>query len=434
MTDDCPTLPKIAYLTGQYPEVSLTFILREVEALRRLGAEVITCSIRRTPPEQHPGRAERAAAASTFHVLEAARKPLGLLAAQAPLLSAPRRYFRALGLALRIRPPGLKALLYQLIFFLEATILARHLVREKVGHLHNHFVFGSATVAMLASELTGIPYSFTLHGPADLLEPYRWRIDEKTARARFVATISHFARSQIMFFSDPAHWDKIRIVHCGVSPERYRAPAEAPLPPRQKGEFRLLFVGRLAPVKGLRVLLEALESLSRTMPDLRLILVGDGPDRKALEQAAAPLGERVVFTGYLSQAEVARAMQSCDIVVLPSFAEGVPVVLMEALASRKAVIATRVAGVGELVEEGETGLLVAPGDAGGLGEAIRRLASDPALCAQMGERGAARVAAEFDIATEAARLARLFAEGPGTALRPAPVAAPVAPASESPAA
>ncbi len=412
-------LPRIAYLTGQYPEVSLTFILREVEALRDLGAEVLTCSIRRTPPEQHPGPAEKAAAATTFHVLELARNPARLLAAQAYLITRPRRYFATLKLALRSGAPGVKARLYQLIFFIEATILARHLEAEKVTHLHNHFVFGSATVAMLTSELTGIPYSFTLHGPADLLEPYRWRLDIKAARAKFVSTISHYARSQLMFFSDPAHWDKIRIIHCGVTPARYDAAPGPALPARAPDEIRLLFVGRLAPVKGLRVLLAALEQLT-DLPNLRLVLVGDGPDRAGLEAAAAPLGDTVTFTGYLSQDEVAQALQACDIFVLPSFAEGVPVVLMEALASEKPVIATQVAGVGELVEEGESGFLVPPGDAEKLAHRIRTLAGDPALRAAMGRHGRARVVADFDIRIEAARLATLFADAAGDDLRPAP--------------
>ncbi|WP_298976336.1 glycosyltransferase [uncultured Roseobacter sp.] len=414
-------LPRIAYLTGQYPEVSLTFILREVEALRDLGAEVLTCSIRRTPPEQHPGPAEKDAAATTFHVLEVARNPLRLLAAQAYLFTRPGRYFATLMLALRSGAPGIKARLYQLIFFIEATILARHLEAEKVTHLHNHFVFGSATVAMLTSELTGIPYSFTLHGPADLFEPTRWRLDAKTARAKFVSTISHFARSQLMFFSDPAYWDKIRIIHCGVTPALYEEAAGPALPPREPDEIRLLFVGRLAPVKGLRVLLAALAELS-DLPNLRLVLVGDGPDRARLEAAAAPLGDRVTFTGYLSQTEVAQALQACDIFVLPSFAEGVPVVLMEALASEKPVIATQVAGVGELVEEGKSGFLVPPGDADTLADRIRTLVGDPELRAAMGQHGRAKVVTDFDIRTEAARLATLFAGAAGEDLRPAPYA------------
>ncbi|TDX21881.1 glycosyltransferase family 4 protein [Rhodovulum visakhapatnamense] len=412
-----PVLPRIAYFTGQYPQVSLTFILREIEALRTMGAEVLSCSARQTPPNLHPGPAEREAAATTFYVLKALRNPLTLVAALSWLATRPRRCARGLRLAWATRAPGLKGAVYQLIYFLEALVLGRHLERHAVGHLHNHFVSGSATVSMLVSDLTGIPCSFTLHGPADLLEPSRWRLDEKVARARFVAAISHYARSQTMLNSDPAHWDRIRIVHCGVAPGRY----EGPDPRREDDEIRLLFVGRLAPVKGLRVLFEALQTIGGDLPGLRLTLAGDGPDRAGLEAAVAGLGGRVRFTGYLSQEAVAAEMKQTDIVVLPSFAEGVPVVLMEAMASRRPVIATQVAGVGELVEHGRSGLIVPPGDAAGLAAAIRRLARDPALRAAMGEAGRKRVLAEFDIATEAARMARLIAEGPGQDLRPAPL-------------
>jgi glycosyltransferase involved in cell wall biosynthesis len=420
-------IPRIAYLTGQYPEVSLTFILREVEALRAMGVDVSTCSIRQTPPEQHPGLVEKEAARTTFHVLKAARNPRHFLAGQLYALTRPRRYLRSFKLALKTRPPGLWALIYQLIFFAEATVLARHLEKEGIQHLHNHFVFGSATVAMLASELTGIPFSFTLHGPADLYEPYRWALAEKTARAKFVSVISHYARSQLMFFSDPEHWDKIRIIHCGVTPDRYDPAlydnAETPItiPTRHDSEIRLLFVGRLAPVKGLRVLLQALEALRVDLPQLHLVLVGDGPDRANLEAAAADLGDRVSFTGYLSQDQVAHAMQAADIIVLPSFAEGVPVVLMEAFASTKPVIATQVAGVGELVEDGVSGFLVPPGDMDTLAARIRTLAGDPELRARMGQHGAQTVKRDFDITQEAARLATLFAGAAGDDIRPSPL-------------
>lgn len=413
MTD----IPRIAYFTGRYPEVSLTFILREVEALRALGADVITCSLQKTPPVQHPGPAEQAAAAGTFNVQEAAKNPLTLLVAQGYMLTRPGAYFSALRLAWATRSPGVKAALYQLFYFVEATLLARHLEREQVGHLHNHFVFGSATVAMLASRLSGIPFSFTLHGPADLFEPYRWALREKVARARFVATISYFARSQIMYFSDPSDWHKIRIIHCGIDPASYAAPQDRDA---TEGALRLLFVGRLDPVKGLRVLLEAVSSLIADFPGLHLTLVGDGPDRAGIEAAAAPLGDHIRFTGYLSQAEVSREMQDCDIFVLPSFAEGVPVVLMEALASARPVIATQVAGVGELVTDGEHGFLVPPGDVESLAARIRDLACDPARRQRMGAAGQARVAAEFDSVTEAARLLRLFAGQEGGAIRPDP--------------
>jgi len=295
----------IAYLAGEFPAVSLTFILREVEALRELGMTVTTCSIRSTPPQQHRGPAEKAAAESTYKVLKELRNPGIFLKAQAQFLRTPGRYFKALKLAFAMRPPGLKAALYQLIYFLEATVLARHLQAIGVTHLHNHFTTGSATVATLVNVLTEIPFSFTLHGPADFLEPYRWRLDEKIKRSKFVSVISHYARSQAMFFSDPAHWSKLRIIHCGVMPDRYRASDGDPIPARRDGETRLLFVGRFAPAKGLRVLLAAMRDLKDKIPGLHLVLVGDGPDRQALEDLAAPLGKMVTFTGYLSQDDVA---------------------------------------------------------------------------------------------------------------------------------
>jgi len=272
---------------------------------------------------------------------------------------------------------------------------------------------------MLAGELTGLPFSFTLHGPADFLDPYRWKIGQKAARARFVATISHYARSQLMFHTPPEHWDRLHIVHCGVDPARYR-PHGTVIPAGPDGEIRAIFVGRLAPVKGLRLLIEAFMRLKDDLPDLTLTLVGDGPDRPAIEAAAAPLGDRVRFTGYLSQDQVAAEVRAADFAVLPSFAEGVPVFLMEALASGKPVVATQVAGVGELVQAGVHGALVPPGDVESLTEAIRAMAKDPKARAAMGQAGRTKVAADFDIATEAARLATLFAGLDPQPVRPTP--------------
>lgn len=404
--------PRIAYLSGRYPAVSLTFIQREIEALRELGAEIVTCSIRRTPPSEHPGPAEKAEAAATFYVIDAAKNPMTLLAAQAPALLEPRRYFSTLALAWRTRSSGLKAWLYQLFYFVEATVLARHLKSEGVERVHNHFISGSATVTMLAARLAGLPYSFTLHGPADLIEPRRWRLDEKIARAEFVACISHYARSQAMLQSAAEDWVKLRIIHCGVMPERYR--------PGDKGEegLHLVFVGRLAPVKGLRVLLEALEEAAKRVPGLRLTIVGDGEERAALEALARPLGDLVRFTGYLSQDEVSEMLASADAVVLPSFAEGVPVVLMEAMAAEVPVIATRVAGVAELVEDGVSGFVVPPGDPAALVEGIVALASDAGRRKKMGKAGRVKVEAEFDVRREAARLLSLFDGTAPVSIRP----------------
>ena len=396
------TLRRLAYLTGEYPRASDTFIQREVAALRALGHEVLTCSIRTTGAEHLVGPEQRSEHARTFKVLEACRAPLRVLRAHGRWLARPARYGRALRLAWTTAPKGVKGRLYNLIYFLEAGVLAAHLAEQGVEHLHNHIAKASCTVAMLASALSGIPYSFTIHGPDIFFEPQHWRIDEKAARAEFVACISAFCRSQLMCFADAAHWPKLRVVHCGIDPARYAAAAgHDPV---------LLFVGRLAGVKGVPLLLEALAALAPAHPALRLRLIGDGPDRAALEARAIRLGlaDRVEFLGYRSQSEVADALAGAQIFVLPSFAEGVPVVLMEAMAAGLPVITTQIAGIPELVDSGISGLLVPPGEAAPLARALDTLLTDPARRHAMGQAGRARVSADFNIATEAAKLSQLF--------------------------
>jgi glycosyltransferase involved in cell wall biosynthesis len=407
-------LPRLAYLTSLYPAASHTFIQREIAGLRALGFDVATVSIRTPDASQLIGPEEEAAHADTFYILDTARSPATLPRALLVALGRPGRLAQTLALAWRTAPPGLRGGVRQLAYLAEAMILAQHLKAQNIAHLHNHFANASANVAMLTSALSGIPFSYTLHGPSDLYAPETWHLREKTARASFVACISHFARSQAMLFSDHAHWGKLRIVHCGVIPDLY----DQALPSPRSGT-RLIFVGRLAAVKGLRVLFEAFAAARKNHPDLYLILVGDGDDRAHLERLAAPFGDAVHFAGYLSQDSVAKALAEADVLVLPSFAEGLPVVLMEALASARPVIATQVAGVSELVEDGVSGFVVPPGDAATLADRIGQLADDPALRKRMGDAGRTKVRADFDIRIEAARIGALFAGEGGGDLRPA---------------
>ncbi len=390
------TLTKLAYLTGEYPRASDTFIQREVAALRAIGHEVLTCSIRTTGAEHLVGPEQRAEHASTFKVLDACKSPLRLARAHIRWLRTPGRYLRALALAWRTAPKGIKGRLFNLIYFLEAGVLAAHLSDKGVQHLHNHIAKASCTVAMLASALSGIPYSFTIHGPDIFFEPHHWRIDEKAARASFVACISDYCRSQLMSFAAQQHWNRFHVVHCGVDPDRYT--------PSQHGGAELLFVGRLAGVKGVPVLLDALRGLD--FPDLRLTLIGDGPDRALLEAQAK--GLPVDFVGYKSQAEVAEALAKADVFVLPSFAEGVPVVLMEAMVSGLPVVTTRIAGVPELVIHEMSGLLVPPGDVIGLRSAIKTVLDNPDMRREMGVAGRETVEADFNIGSEARWLSTLF--------------------------
>ena len=394
---------KFAYLTGEYPRATDTFIQREVAALRDLGLDVSTCSIRRTGREHLVGPEQVSEAARTFYILAEMGPIRVLLDHFGWIMRNPVGYFRGLALAFRTAPKGFRGSLYQLIYFVEAGVLAAHMKRNGITHLHNHIAKASCTVAMLASAISDIPFSFTLHGPDIFFEPKHWRLDEKIARAKFVACISNFCRSQAMVFSGAKDTEKLKIVHCGIDPRRYEKAVNT-------DGHQLLFVGRMAQVKGVPLLLNAVARLSKSHPKTHLTLIGDGPDRAALEEQAETLGiiDHVSFEGYQSQAAVSEALSASDIFVLPSFAEGVPVVLMEAMAAKRAVLTTRIAGIPELIEDGQSGVLVTPGDQNALTQSLATLLDDPALRDRLGAKARTKVQAEFNITTEAAKLAMLF--------------------------
>jgi colanic acid/amylovoran biosynthesis glycosyltransferase len=390
---------RIAYLTGEYPRATDTFIQREVFAFRKQGVDVQTFSIRRTGDEHIVGVEQAAERDRTFYILPV--RPMALLIAHLHLLTAsPMRYLSAIKLAWSTRQVGLKGTFYQAFYFLEAGILAHQIRQEKIQHLHNHFADSSCTVAMLAAELGGFTFSFTLHGPSIFFEPYRWQIGEKIKHALFVSCISHFCRSQGMIFAPSDRWNRMHIVHCGVEPSLFKQVSH------QGMGKNLLYVGRLAVVKGLPILLESLVVLKRSHPDITLTVVGDGPDRAQLEQQTAQMGltANVNFVGYQSQAEVREHMQQTDVFVMSSFAEGVPVVLMEAMAAGVPVVATQIAGVGELVEDGISGFLVPPGDPVLLGDRIEKLLPSAELRNRLGAAGRVKVEKEFNIDHEVTRL------------------------------
>jgi glycosyltransferase involved in cell wall biosynthesis len=273
-------------------------------------------------------------------------------------------------------------------------------------HLHAHFGTNSATVAMLTHELGGPPYSFTAHGPEEFDRPQALRLDEKIARAKFVVAISEFGRSQIFRWSGQQHWSKIHVVHCGVDAMFLSArPSDPPATPR------LVCVGRLAEQKGQLLLVQAAAALARRGTPLELTLVGDGPMRGQIEQLSRDLkmNGHIHVTGTVSNARVREELEQSRAMVLASFAEGLPVVIMEALALRRPVISTQVAGIPELVQAGVNGWLVPPGSVDALAAAMSAaLAASPAKLAEMGAAGAARVAERHDAVTEAKKLKALF--------------------------
>ncbi|MDH3683863.1 MAG: glycosyltransferase, partial [Acidimicrobiia bacterium] len=391
--------PRVAYLTGEYPRATDTWIQREVAALRDRGVVVDTFAVRRPGAEQLVGDEQRAEHARTTYLLDRLRSA-SVAGTHARLLARnPRRYLSALRLAWSTRRPGLAGSLYQLAYFMEAGVLADELRRRHLPHLHNHFGDSSCTVAMLAAELSGRTFSFTLHGPGIFFEPHTWRLDEKLRRAAFCACISYFCRSQAAIFAAPGDGNRLHIIHCGIDPTALQ-------PRRHEGTGdRVLFVGRLAEVKGLPVLLEALRIVAKTHPTVSLTVVGDGPGRERFEAVARDLGltGAVDFVGYRSQAEVASHLAETDVFVLPSYAEGVPVTLMEAMGSGLPVVATQVGGVSELVEHERNGFIVKPGDPAELADRISTLVGDPRRRQRFGDAGRSRVESDFSNVTESAR-------------------------------
>lgn len=383
-------MTRVAYLTGTYPRATDTFIQREVAAHREAGWDVVTFAVNRPDDDALASDAQRVERARTDYLL--ADRGALLRDAVAGARRSPVRTLRALLLAWRTRRRGLHGTVWQLAHLVEAAALAERMRRREVGHVHDHQGGSSATVAMLSAVLGPHTFSMTLHGPGIFFEARETQLATKVRRAALCVCISRFARAQAALFA-PERLEDIRIVHCGVDPDAY--PVRSHTGPVR----RLLSVARLDIVKGYGVLLEALAGLS----DIELLLVGDGPDRKALEARAADLGvaDRVTFAGYRAPAEVATMLGTADVFVLPSFAEGVPVSLMEAMAAGVPVVATQVGGVSELVTDGESGHVVPPGDADALRTAIASLA-DPLVRTRMGAAGRRTVEQDFDSRGQAA--------------------------------
>jgi colanic acid/amylovoran biosynthesis glycosyltransferase len=423
-------VPAIAYLCSEYPAVSHTFVLREVDALRRLGVQLETFSIRRTGAEKLLARADRIAAETTVAILPP-RWPRLLGAHLALARRGPATYLATLGAAIRMAPLGLRSSLWQCFYFIESVLLWNECRKRGIRHIHVHFANAAADLAMLASRIgTGLEparpwsWSLTLHGPTELYDVRYYRLVEKLADARFVVCISDYARSQAMALSDPRRWGCLRVIHVGIPAAQFtrKETGESPQPTDAGArsveaapdcaDATVLCVGRLVPEKGQTVLLEALATLLQRGFRVALTLAGEGPSRLALEELAQRLGiaSQVTFLGAVGQEEIGTLYESAAIFCLPSFAEGVPVVLMEAMAMQVPVVSTHITGIPELIEDGRTGLLVSPGRPDRLADALERLLRSPELGRELVDRARAKVLSEFDTQNSARLLCALFAE------------------------
>jgi colanic acid/amylovoran biosynthesis glycosyltransferase len=396
----------IGYITDHYPATSHTFIQREVIALRRRGVDIRTYSIHRARADHVLSETDREEFETTHALLPA--RPGHIAAAHlTALLRHPRAYLTTLAYALRLRSPNPRVRLWQLFYLAEAILLWWHCRRAGVRHVHAHFTSPGADVAHLFGRFArrahadGAGWSFSAHG-ADISAADHGVLGAKVRDADFVVCVSDYGRSQLMALVGEEHWPKIHVVRCGVDLTGSRSLSPRP----REGPPTVLAVGRLVSVKGHGVLLAAIARLAAAGDPVTATIVGDGPRRAALEGLSQRIGiaDRVTFAGAVGQDDIGRYYQQADVFCLPSFLEGIPVVLLEAMAYGVPVVASRITGIPELIEDDRSGLLVPPGRADLLADALRSVLADPGRGAALAAEGRRRLEAEFDLSASAERL------------------------------
>lgn len=394
----------IAYLINQYPKVSHSFIRREILGIEAYGIPVARWAIRSSAVDLVDAEDQRELA-KTRAVLGVGIA--GLISSLfRVMVTKPLKLFNALRLALSVGWRSERGILFHLAYLAEACVILEWSQAANVSHIHAHFGTNSTTVAMLCQALGGPAYSFTIHGPDEFDQVNGLALVEKVKRAAFVVTISSFSRSQLYRWCKQEQWSKIHVVHCGVDDEFLaQLPVPIPSPPR------FVCVGRLCEAKGQLLLINAVKQLAAEGLKFKLLLVGDGELRSDIESLIAHLGleDWVEITGWASSSQVRQYIQSALCMVLPSFAEGLPVVIMEALALGRPVISTYIAGIPELVKPGVCGWLIPSGSVEALRDAMREALHLPvADLEQMGKAGRARVLERHDIKLESGKLVALL--------------------------
>jgi glycosyltransferase involved in cell wall biosynthesis len=386
----------LAYLLSQYPAINHPFMLREVRRLRELGFEIQVASIR--PPDRPFDQltaVEKEEAGSTFYIKTSGWGSL-LRAHLATLFTRPASYVSGCLRALQTGPSGI-------LYFAEAVVAGDWMMRRRLSHVHIHYC---STVGWIAARIFPITISVTFHGQAEFVNPAGFQLREKIRTSLFCRAISLHGRSQMLKIIDYREWPKIEVAFLGVDPGEF-----APRPFRTNPDpFQIACVGQLAPVKGQHMLLAAMELLAREGRRVLLRIAGDGADRAGLEQDVADrnLAHHVTMEGFLNQDKLRELYAECDVLALPSFAEGIPVVLMEAMAMQIPCVATWVTGVPEIIRDQIDGLLAPPGDAEALARAIARLMDDPELRRNLGQKARLRILEKFDLHRNTEHLAEIF--------------------------
>lgn len=395
---------KLLYLIGQFPAINHGYLLAEIRHLRRLGFDIDVISV--SPPDRpvtELTEAEREEAARTYCVKSLSAARIALLHA-AEFLRSPWRYFRGLMFTLGLAGIAPRRVLYHLAYFAEAVVVGRRMRDLGIAHVHASF---SATVALIAAKTFPLTWSFGVYGFGELHDPVATHLTERIQSARFVRSISRHGRGHLMLSCERSQWPKLLYSPLGIDASEF--PHKGKRPP-DGSPARLLCVGRLSQEKGQSLLLEAVASLAAQAHPVQLHIVGDGPDRRWLENYANQLGmsANVVFEGWVDQNRLMALYSETDIFVLPSLAEGIPMVLMEAMALEIPCVAPRISGIPELIEHRVDGLLFAVADVDDLTQSIRTLLDSPELRQRIGRQAREKVLREYDMASNTARFAAVL--------------------------
>jgi colanic acid/amylovoran biosynthesis glycosyltransferase len=387
--------PRLAYLLSIYPAISHTFFLNEINALRRLGFAIDVASINRSERAAGPTSALEASELKTTFCIKAMSPTRTFLVLLKTLFRHPQVVFRGLRAALSLDGWNLPATGYAVFYLAEALLLGDWLRRRGHKHLHIHFGGPVATVGMLAAMAWQVSYSLMIHGPDEFYDVEKFYLRQKVERAHFVLCISDYCRSQVMKVCHPAHWTKLHVVRLGVDLAIFEPVARV-----DRGDvIEIICVGRFVPAKGHLILLRTFSNLLRRGYRLRLRLIGDGSERTEMESLIAreKLCDSVIFEGALNHEATRHKLMQADIFVLASFAEGLPVALMEAMAMEIPCISTFVAGIPELIRDGLDGLLVPASSEEALSAALERLVSDAGLRRKFAIAGRQRVEEFYDL-------------------------------------
>lgn len=389
----------IAYLISQYPAVSHTFIQREIETLTQEEFQIHIASINQSDSTSE------GSAQNVYYV-----KSQGFLKSIFALFSClifhPILFFKALFTSFQMAGLDLKRLLYHLFYLGEAALVAEWMGQLGSKHLHVHFANPASTVALLVTKLRPYTFSITIHGPDEFYDIVNNNLPRKFREAQFLCCIGFYARSQIMRLLPPEEWSKIEITPMGIDANQYLPPLDR----SSESTFTISCVGRLHVNKGQLILLEAIANLVKEGIDCKIHLIGDGADKITLSKRVDELNLRnfVSFEGPLKPKFVKEFLTKTDLFILPSFAEGIPVSLMEAMSMEIPCISTSINGIPELIQDGVNGVLVSPSDVVGLANKIRQLYEDPHFRRRLGENGRKTILEKWQLTTNVRKIAEVF--------------------------